>query len=138
MDKPMSMSVKDYLIRILSVKMMKSENVVEAVVNHQFSSSIEAMKKLSTVEISGFGKMCFNQKKTDKKYEKALSKMALFLDRVNNSSLSEAKRLSARNKLTNTILGLESLKPRVSHELVRNLSGMEEQLVSSSRVEGTY
>jgi hypothetical protein len=43
MDKPISMSVKDYLIRTLAVKMMMSEKVLETVINHQFQSANQAM-----------------------------------------------------------------------------------------------
>ena len=137
MDKPVSMSVKDYLIRILSVKMRVDEMVVEAVVNHQFHSSLEAMKTVSSVEISGFGKLLFNQKRADKKYEKVLSKMKMFHGQMNNPQLSDAKRQSAFNKLSNTIVAMESLKPRVTYELVRDLSGLEKQFVPSPRTEGT-
>jgi len=135
MDKPMSMSVKDYLIRILAVKMMVDEKTVEAVVNHQFTSCLEAMKTNDSVELSGFGKMYFNRNKANKKYEKGLSKKAFFQKQVDDESLSPAKRLSALNKLNNTILGLENLKPKVD-EFVANLSGMEEQAVPFSRNEG--
>ena len=41
-DKPISLSVKDYLIRKLAVKMMTSEKTIEAVVNHQFQSAQQA------------------------------------------------------------------------------------------------
>ena len=62
MDKPISMSVKDFLIRTLAVKMMTSEKTIEAVVNHQFQSANEAMDLNSSVEIAGFGKFFFNNK----------------------------------------------------------------------------
>ncbi len=35
-DKPISLSVKEYLIRRMAVKMRISEKMIEAVVNHQF------------------------------------------------------------------------------------------------------
>ena len=43
MDKPISMSVKDYLVRTLAVKMMVSEKTIETVINHQFQSANEAI-----------------------------------------------------------------------------------------------
>ena len=38
-DKPMSMSVKDYLLRLMSIRGNISEKTLEAVVNHQFESA---------------------------------------------------------------------------------------------------
>ena len=49
MDKPISMSVKDYLIRTLAVKIMVSEKVIETIVNHQFQSANEAMEHAKAI-----------------------------------------------------------------------------------------
>ena len=49
MDKPISLSVKDYLIRRLAPKLLTSEKVIEAVINHQFQSANEAMYSNKTV-----------------------------------------------------------------------------------------
>ena len=59
-NKPISMSMKDYLIRVQSVKAMMSEKIIEAVVNHQFQSASLAMRTNNSIELSGFGKFYFN------------------------------------------------------------------------------
>ena len=59
-SKPKSMSMKDFLIRVQAVKMMKSEKTIEAVVNHQFQSTNLAMRTNNSVELSGFGKFFFS------------------------------------------------------------------------------
>ena len=92
MDKPISLSMKEYLIRTLAVKMMISEKTLETVINHQFNSANEAMKFYNTVEISGFGKFTFNYKKALKKMEKMLSQQELFQSRIDNPNLSEQRR----------------------------------------------
>jgi len=56
MDKPISMSVKDFLVRTLAVKMMMNEKMIEAVINHQFQSANVAMDLNNSIYISGFGK----------------------------------------------------------------------------------
>ncbi len=126
MDKPISMSVKDYLIRIMSVKMMMSEKTIEAVVNHQFQSANAALADNDDIEISGFGKFFFNQKKAQKKMDKMLSKVAMFTKQMNDESLSDKKRASANVKLNNTLLGIEALKPKLHVEHQSDLRGMEE------------
>jgi nucleoid DNA-binding protein len=126
MDKPISMSVKDYLIRIMSVKMMMSEKTIEAVVNHQFQSANAALADNDDIEISGFGKFFFNQKKAQKKMDKMLSKVAMFTKQMNDESLSDKKRASANVKLNNTLLGIEALKPKLHVEHQSDLRGVEE------------
>jgi len=136
MDKPMSMSVKDYLIRKLSVSLMMSEKTIEAIVNHQFRSANIALQDNNTVEISGLGKFYFNYKKAVRKMEKMVSKANLFYTQVNNMELTEQKRQSSANKLANTLAQIEALKPKLNVEHQPDLRGMEEQVDSPSTFEG--
>lgn len=139
MDKPISMSVKDYLIRLMSVKMMLSEKTIESVVNHQFQSANEAMRVNNSLEISGFGKFYFNHKKAQKRMEKMLSKAEMFEKNATDEKLSEQRRNSAALKLANTLAGIEVLKPKLQdneNQSVTDLRGMEEPLDPCVRYEG--
>ena len=136
MDKPISMSVKDFLIRKLAVQLMTSEKVIEAVVNHQFQSANSAMYENDSVEISGFGKFTFNRKKAERLYEKMLSKKETFERQMNNPELSEQKKISAANKLASTLAGIDILKPRIYGHST-DLRGMEEQADPCIRYEGS-
>jgi len=136
MDKPISMSVKDYLIRKLSVQLMMSEKTIETIVNHQFRSANVALQDNNTVELSGLGKFHFNYKKAVKKMEKMVSKANMFNAQMNNMELSEQKRTSASNKLYNTLAQIETLKPKLNVEHQPDLRGMEEQVDSPSSYEG--
>ena len=113
MDKPRSLSVKDYLIRVLAVKMLTSEKIIEAVIDHQYQSTNEAMATNYSVEIAGFGKMFFNKKKALRKMAKLYSKEALFTKMLSDDTITEQKRQSLTLKLHNTILTIEALKPRI-------------------------
>jgi len=135
MDKPMSMSVKDYLIRKMSVSLMMSEKTIEAIVNHQFRSANIALQDNNTVEVSGLGKFYFNYKKAVRKMEKMMSKANMFYSQMNNMELSEQKRQSATNKLVNTLAQIETLKPKLNVEHQPDLRGMEEQVGSPSSSE---
>ena len=135
MDKPISLSVKEYLIRKLAVKMMISEKTLEAVINHQFNSANEAIKNNSSVEISGFGKFVFNHKKAVKKMEKMLSQKQLFESRLENVELSEQRRATEMVKLNNVINNISILKPKL-YEFQTNLGGVEEQHNATSSSEG--
>jgi nucleoid DNA-binding protein len=111
--KPKSLSVKDYLIRVLAVKMLTSEKTIEAVIDHQYQSANEAMGSNNSVEIAGFGKMLFNKKKALRRMEKLYSKEALFTKMLLDENITEQKRQSLTLKLNITISTIEALKPRI-------------------------
>lgn len=135
MDKPISLSMKEYLIRTLAVKMMISEKTLEAVINHQFNSANDAMKEHNSVEISGFGKFMFNRKKAVKKMEKMLSQQQLFQSRIDDPTLSEQRRATETVKLNNVIHNINILKPKL-YEFQTNPGGLEEQHDSTISSEG--
>lgn len=113
MDKPQSLSMREYLVRTLAVKLMLSEKVIDSVIVHQFSEANAAMSSNDSIEISGFGKFLFNQKKAHKQMEKLLSKQKYFTDILAASDISLAKRQSTLNKLNNTLSGIDALKPKL-------------------------
>ena len=131
MDKPLSLSVKDYIIRKLSIKMKLTEKIIDNVVTHQFSSANEALVKNKSVEISGFGKFVFNDKKAISKMAKLHIQKGIFENMVNSVELSEQRKASATVKLQNVLLMIETLKPKISHETKSDLRGMEEPSDSS-------
>lgn len=126
-DKPISMSIKDFLIRKLAINLLTEEKVIEAVVNHQFTSALNATQTAKEIEISGFGKMFFNDKKAASKYQKQLQKIEYFTEQLSSPNNSPARILSLTNKLNNTIEVAQTLKPRINHELLSNLRGLEKQ-----------
>lgn len=136
-DKPVSLSVKDYLIRKLAVKMMVSENVIDAVVAHQFRGANEALSRCKSLEISGFGKILFNEGKANKMMAKWLSQKALFEKMAADESLSEVKRRSAAMKLEGALNNIRDLKPKM-YGSVPDLRGLEEQFVPSKRNESSH
>ena len=139
-DKPMSMSVKDYLLRLMSIRGNISEKTLEAVVNHQFESAQKAMQVPDefSVELSGFGKLFFNYKKAKKKLERNYSKEKIFTVHVETAT-SEAKKRAAKMKLESTLKTIEGLKPKVEAyetKFFSDLRRMEEQPISSQGDKG--
>lgn len=136
MEKPKSLSIKDFIVRKMSVKMLIPEFTLDAVVSHQFYSANQAMINAKSVELSGFGTFFFNNKKAIKKMEKHLSQKALFEKLMNDDSLSDQRRNNARLKYDSAILAINALKPKlVYNEIKSDLPGMEEQLISASSPE---
>lgn len=128
MDKPISMSVKDFLIRTLAVKMLTSEKTIEAVVNHQFQSANEAMDTNNSLEISGFGKFYFNEKKAKKRLTELCTKRDAMAKFAADESLPEQRRNRSKVTLEKTEASINLLKPKVTYEdqLLPGVRGMEE------------
>jgi hypothetical protein len=116
--------------------MLIPEFTLDAIVSHQFQSANQAMLNTKSVEISGFGKFVFNDKKAVKKMEKLLSQKALFERLMNDDSLSEQRRNNARLKYESVTLNISVLKPKIiNNEIKSDLRGMEEQASSTSSTE---
>ena len=138
MDKPISLSMKDWLIRKLAPKLLVSEKTIEAVINHQFQSANEALAQNKTVEISGFGKFIFNDKKAVKKMETYEKIEKALVNIIANPQTNDAKRASAHVKLEGTRSNIRILKPRINeHQLLTDLRGLEEQFDSTSEDQGS-
>ena len=128
MDKPISMSVKDYLVRTLAVKMLISEKTIEAVVNHQFQSANEAMDFNNSLEISGFGKFYFNEKKATKRIGALNAKKTAMETIIADETTSEQKRRSSQVTLEKTEALINLLKTKTIYEdqLLSDIRGVEE------------
>lgn len=135
-NKPASMSMKDYLIRVQSVKMMIGEKVIETIVNHQFTSMAQAMRNNNSVELSGFGKFYFNTKKAIKRLVFLEKKKKDLENTIASIGVSETKLTKAHTYLKNVILDIEYIKSKTNEPLT-NLRGMEEQVDSIEAFEGT-
>ena len=125
MDKPKSLSVKDYIIRKMSIKMLIPEKTIDSVITHQFSSAITALNTNNSVEISGFGKFTFNEKKAIKKLEKYYMFKDTFERTLADSNASEQRKRSAQTKLDNIIIAINTLKTKIN-ESKSDIRGMEE------------
>jgi len=117
MDKPQSMSVRDYLVRTLAVKLMVPEKTIDAIVVHQVQEANLALQGNDTIEISGFGKFFFNQKKAQKKMNKLIDIKSAIEKQLANPEISEHKRKGFELKLNGLLLTIENLKPKIYEDL---------------------
>jgi nucleoid DNA-binding protein len=127
--------MKDYLIRVQSVKAMTSEKTIEAVINHQFQSASLAMRTNNSVELSGFGKFYFNTKKAIKRLIVLETKKLNLENIIASPESSEAKLIKAHTYLKNVIIDIEYIKSK-TNEPFTDLRGMEEQVDSIEASEG--
>jgi len=135
MDKPVTLSVKAWIIRQMSIRTMTSERVIETVVNHQFDSALSALDTCNSLEFSGFGKLFFNVKKAHKKLEKMKSQITAFTAIVENEETGEIRRKRIEFKLNATLKNFEILNAKLN-EHSKNLRRVEEQAFSIEGTEG--
>jgi nucleoid DNA-binding protein len=126
MDKPISLSIKDFLIRKMSIKLNTPEKVIEAVVNHQFQSATLAFNDQKSVELSGFGKFLFNEKKAVKKMESMLIQKQVLEQTIIDETATDRKRKAAEVKLESLLVAIEILKPKIQYESKSDIRGLEE------------
>ena len=114
MKKPQSMSVKEWIIKKMAISMVVSEKVIDAVVVHQFDSANDAVNIHKSVEISGFGKFYFNQKKAQVQYDKYVRIKQSYENMLADDSLSDKKRHSTEQKMISILNDIKILKPKIN------------------------
>ena len=114
MDKPQTLSIKDWIIRNMSTKNNIPERIIEEVVNHQFESARKAMDTMDSLEFSGFGKLLFNMGKALKKVEKQKSQISTFNTLLAGDTLTDIRRRNLEMKLASAHKNLEHLKKKIN------------------------
>lgn len=128
MDKPISLPVKDYIIRKMAVKMMKDESVISSVISHQFSSFHNALLTNNSVEISGFGKFLFNPKKMMRELNGLRATQEVLEQKLASDEFSEEQKVVIANKLNRCKDAIQNLNQAlISHGVDTDMGRMEEQ-----------
>ena len=113
MDKPISLSIKDYLIRRIVADTAISEKTVSAIIDHQFNSMVEATKSGDSVEIAGFGRFYFYRKKALKREIKYVSQIKMYEGYLEDDALTERRRKNIELRLIVMHRLLDSLRNRL-------------------------
>ena len=116
MEKPITLSVKNFLIRKISSDMIIPEKTVEAIVTHQFAALMDATKRVQSVEMSGFGRFLFNRKKAMQRMVKFMNTKRLY-ERQLLEDITPARRKSLESKLNSITVNIEALKPKLNEDL---------------------
>jgi nucleoid DNA-binding protein len=110
------MSVREYLVRILSVDVAIPEKIIDAVIVHQFQSANEAMDINKSLEISGFGRFLFNDKKAVKKMTRLLEKLEIYKVQLEEINLTDGKRAKLVEAIRIIEKQIVQLKPKLNHD----------------------
>jgi hypothetical protein len=115
MEKPLSMSVKEWIIKKMSINMVISEKTIDAVVTNQFDSANDALNTNDTIEISGFGKFLFNKKRALTQYTKLLQMKQAYENTLADPDVTDKKKHSTQARLNTILTDIKTLKPKM-HE----------------------
>jgi hypothetical protein len=97
----------------MAISMVIPEKIIDSVVTHQFDSANDALNVNKSVEISGFGKFYFNEKKALMQYNKLLAIRTAY-ERMLTEELTETKRKALELKMTIVNSSIKSLKPKIN------------------------
>lgn len=113
MNKPSTMSVKEFIIKRMSLTLVTSEKIIDQVIQHQFDSANDALNFNDTLEISGFGKFYFNTKKAEKLYTKLLQMKQAYENTLADPSTTDKKRHSTELRMITVLNDIKILKPKI-------------------------
>ena len=123
------MSVKEWIIRSMSLNMMVKERIISTVIEHQFMGAWEALPKCESIEFSGFGKFWFNRKRAKQELDKQSLIRDFILKKIATEDPDEKKLHNLTMKLNTLNNNINILEGRL-YEPPANIRGMEEQAVS--------
>lgn len=113
MNKPSTMSVKEFIIKRMAISLVVSEKIIDNVIQHQFDSANDALNTNDTVEISGFGKFFFNTKKANTHYNKLLAMKQAYENTLADPLTTEKKRHSTEQRMITVLSDIKMLKPKI-------------------------
>ena len=134
-EKPSSMSHRDWFVRKLSESLNMDVNIVDQIIRHQFDTTLAALQKNKTVEISGFGTLKWNDRAAQKKLDVLDEKIRSFRDRISNSD-SDVKTEKWNDDIDQMLLKRKILMNKIN-ELNTDLRRLEKQSASRRKTKGT-
>jgi hypothetical protein len=96
----------------MAISMVVSEKIIDAVVTYQFDSANDALNVNKSVEISGFGKFYFNQKKALTQYNKLLAIKKAY-ENMLETDITDVRRNAITLKLQILETSIKTLKPKI-------------------------
>ena len=129
------MSHRDWFVRKLAESLQMDVNIVDQIIRHQFDSTLAALQKNKTVEISGFGTLKWNDRAAQKKLDVLDEKIRSFRDRISNSD-SDVRTEKWNDDIDQMLLKRKILMNKIN-ELNTDLRRLEKQAASRRKTKGT-
>jgi nucleoid DNA-binding protein len=134
-EKPNSMSHRDWFVRKLSESLNMDVKIVDQIIRHQFDTTLAALQKNKTVEISGFGTLKWNDRAAQKKLDVMDGKIRTLRDRISSSD-SDVRTEKWNEEIDQMLLKRKILMNKIN-ELNTDLRRLEKQSASRRKTKGT-
>jgi nucleoid DNA-binding protein len=134
-EKPSSMSHRDWFVKQLAHSLNMDVNIVDQIIRHQFDSTLAALQKNKTVEISGFGTLKWNDRAAQKKLDVLDSKIRILRDRISSSD-SDVRTEKWNDDIDQMLLKRKILMNKIN-ELNTDLRRLEKQAASRRKPKET-
>ena len=138
MDKPINLSIKDWIIRNMSVEKVIPEKVIEAVINHEFSGAREALDTCNSIEFAGLGKFVLNIGKVYKKCGKYRAIVKNIENTLAKGELTPQRRTTNHIKLEEMTAVIKYLNNRIEkyeNQRKSDNRGLEKSFISTGTPE---
>jgi nucleoid DNA-binding protein len=109
------LSIKEIIIKQIAADKVIAEKIIDKVVSHQFDSALKATVLYNSVELSGFGKFSFSQKKAVKQMTKYNEQIKYYTEQL-NADKSEAEKRNLNMRIASTLSNIEVLKPKIKSD----------------------
>lgn len=109
------LSIKEIIIKQIAADKVIAEKIIDKVVSHQFDSALKATVLYNSVELSGFGKFSFSQKKALKQMTKYNEQIIYYTEQL-NADKSEAEKRNLNMRIASTLSNIEVLKPKIKSD----------------------
>lgn len=113
--------MKEWFIKRMAIDLVVSEKIINSVITHQFDSANDALNIHKSVEISGFGIFYFNNNRAAKQLEKWNKIKESYEKLLADDSITEEKRRNTEVRLTNLLVSIKILKPKVTNESIADI-----------------
>jgi hypothetical protein len=120
MNKPTTMSIKEWIIKKMAISLVVSEKTIDQVITHQFDSANDALNVHDSLEISGFGKFLFNTKKANIHYTKLLQMKQAYENTLADPLTTDKKRHATELRMITVLKDIKILKPKINESKPNN------------------
>jgi hypothetical protein len=98
----------------MAISMVIPEKTIDAVIIHQFDSANDALNVHDSIEISGFGKFYFNQKKAQGQYVKLNKIKQAYENMLLDENITETRKNAVELKIKIVESSIKTLKPKIN------------------------
>lgn len=113
-DKPITMPLRDWLIKRIALQKNIPSSVIEAIVSHQFDAANAAIHIHKSLEISGFGRFVFSDAKANYQLKRNAEATAVLSKKLESFDLESKDAMAISEKIDSIARGTEELTKRIN------------------------